>query len=191
MDSAYLLLSEAVELVIERRNCSASEAQTALIRAGLEGRLQASGSTPLNAHRDPAVRARHPIRKSEELRAENWESEIDWNDGRVGWYFSVLIARQSIETLLGNHRHAQSEASLEQASIAEMKREIRTAYASAELAGDKPPNLKQIAKPVQAALRAKGYRASGKQIQELAGADEFKSLRRPAGKTVKSDKKVS
>ena len=46
----------------------------------------------------------------------------------------------------------------------------------------KPPNIKEIIEPVQNALRCKGFDTSGKHIQELAGAEEFKKQRRKPGR---------
>ena len=86
-----LTLIEAVALVKERGDCSEDEAKQALRRAGLDGRLEACGSIPSSAHPDPNIRARHPWRKSEDLRRVDWNGNIDWVEGTVGPYFSVSI----------------------------------------------------------------------------------------------------
>jgi hypothetical protein len=65
---------------------------------------------------------------------------------------------------------------------------ITAAYDAAAAAGDKPPNVNEIIGPVQAQLRAAGYEASGRQIRELAGADQHRKRRRKIGKTVASEK---
>jgi hypothetical protein len=76
-----LSLSEVVALVKERCDCSEDEAKKALRRAGLDGRLRAFGS--------------------KDLRADDWNSNIDWIAETVGSYFSVSIKRASIEEWLG------------------------------------------------------------------------------------------
>jgi hypothetical protein len=60
--------------------------------------------------------------------------------------------------------------------------EIRFAYHHAEITGEKPPNIKEVSRAVQLALEQKGYRASRRQIEKLAEADDFKILRWPPGK---------
>jgi hypothetical protein len=65
---------------------------------------------------------------------------------------------------------------------------IRAEYDQAETEQWKPPNLREIIEPVQEALRAEGFDTSGKHIQELARAEEFKKRRRKPGPTVKSDR---
>jgi hypothetical protein len=183
-----LSLREAVAFVCERRGCSKQEAKEALPRAGLDGRLVASGSIPLSAHPNPVVRKRHPARRREDLRSDDWANGIDWTAGTVGPYSSVLIKRASIEAWLGVPPVAQS-APVKPAPDGAINREIRAEYDRAEAATRKPPNLKEIVQPVQRELLARGLQASGKRIQELAGADEFKMRRRPPGPTVRRDKR--
>jgi hypothetical protein len=62
------------------------------------------------------------------------------------------------------------------------KEAIRAEYRKAEESGNKPPNIKEIVPPVQAALQAEGYKASGKRIQEFASDNEFKRKRLQPGK---------
>jgi hypothetical protein len=66
---------------------------------------------------------------------------------------------------------------------------ISEVYYDAERAGLKPPNLKEIAAPVQKKLSAKGHEASARRIQQVAEADEHKSRRRKPGTTVMSEKR--
>jgi hypothetical protein len=183
-----LSLSEAVALVRERRDCSEDEAKNALRRAGLDGRLEAIGSIPLSAHPNPDVRARHSARKREALRAADWDSDIDWIAGTVGRYFSVTIKRTSIETWLDMGCDAQAIPTLRNATTKMIKDAIRAAYDKADTAKGKPPNLVEIAKVVRADLRATGFHASGKRVQELARDDEFSKRRRPPGVTLMSEK---
>jgi len=64
---------------------------------------------------------------------------------------------------------------------------ITEVYDTAKSTGAKAPNLVEIVKPVQERLRATGYEASGKQIQDLANAKQFEGRRRKPGKTVASE----
>jgi hypothetical protein len=66
---------------------------------------------------------------------------------------------------------------------------IRCAYDAAEAARKKPPNVKELPAAVQPFLRQKGFTASGRRIQQLGDAEEFKMRRRPPGKTVASERR--
>jgi hypothetical protein len=184
-----LSLLEAVALVKERCGCSEDEAKNALRRSGLDGRLGAFGAIPLSAHRDPDVRARHPARKSEDLRPADWNSNVDWITGTVGSYFTVSIKRASIEAWLDTGREAEPSPALRRTSDSKIKATIQVEYDKAETANEKPPNVREIAQRVQKALRLNGLDASLKRIQELAGPEEFKKRRRKPGVTVRSEKR--
>lgn len=80
-------------------------------------------------------------------------------------------------------------APLKPAPDPEIHKAITNAYDSANETGQKPPNLKEIAAPVQAILRNSGYRASGNRIQQLAGDARHNRRRREPGKTVASEKR--
>jgi hypothetical protein len=186
-----LSLLEAVSFVVSRCNCSDDAAKGALRRAGLEGRLRADGSIPLSAHPDPKKRGAHPYKKRQELRPEDWEGQIDWGAGKIGPYSSVLIKTASIEAWLVNVPAATTiEAeTFRSAPDAKIRDAIRTAYNEAEAAGRKAPNVNEIIKPVQEQLRAEGYDASGRRIQDLADNEEFAKRRRKRGVTVASEKR--
>jgi hypothetical protein len=66
---------------------------------------------------------------------------------------------------------------------------IRWAYDTAEHEGRKPPNIKELPAAVRPFLQARGFSASGRQIQRLGEAEEFKRRRRPPGKTVASERR--
>jgi hypothetical protein len=68
------------------------------------------------------------------------------------------------------------------APMAMIIEEIRSAYDRAEATGEKPPNVKEISPVVQHGLRQNGHRASRRQIEKLAEAEEFKCRRWPPGK---------
>jgi hypothetical protein len=80
-------------------------------------------------------------------------------------------------------------ATLKAAPDPEIHKSITTAYDSAEVASEKPPNLREIIEPVQGILSDLGYKASGSQIQKLAGAPQHQARRRLPGKTVASEKR--
>ena len=65
--------------------------------------------------------------------------------------------------------------------------EIRSEYAAAKAAGRKAPNIKEVQAPVQLRLKQKGFLVTKRRIEHLAEHEEFKKLRRPPGKTVKSE----
>jgi hypothetical protein len=81
-------------------------------------------------------------------------------------------------------------APLKPAPDPEIHEAITKAYDSAKKAGEKPPNVKQIAAPVQAILRNAGYQASGNRIQQLASDARHDGRRRKPGKTVASEKRL-
>jgi len=67
--------------------------------------------------------------------------------------------------------------------------EVRRVYDVADKEGKKPPNIREVAKPVQDLLRGNGYKASARQIQEIAERPEFAKRRRPPGKPLKTEKR--
>jgi hypothetical protein len=82
----------------------------------------------------------------------------------------------------------QAGPELRQASADRIHQTIIAVYDAAEQAGQKPPNIKEIAAPVLRQLMATGYTSSGRQIETLAGEDRHKKRRLPAGKTLASEK---
>jgi hypothetical protein len=77
---------------------------------------------------------------------------------------------------------ATQPSRLPNASVAMINDELRLAYDRAEVAGEKPPNVKEVTAVVQLALRQKGFRAKKSQIEKLAEAEEFRRRRWPPGK---------
>jgi hypothetical protein len=184
-----LSLSEAVTLVTDRCDCSEDEAKGALVRAGLDGRLKASASTPLSADPDPVRRAKHPVWTQQELRSDDWNGSIDWTAGTIGpFYFSVVIKRASIEAWLGTRWASQSTLPARKATDVRIREAITAVYDKAGRDGQKPPNVRQIAKPVQEVLGNQGFEASARHIEKLASENPFKARRRPPGATLKSEK---
>src|SRR5262249_22192503 len=78
---------------------------------------------------------------------------------------------------------------LRPASESDIHDAIKAEYDDCDATGRKPPNVKEIGQPVQDRLRAKGRDASERRIQELAGDERYADRRRPAGKTVASERK--
>jgi len=74
------------------------------------------------------------------------------------------------------------------ASDLQIHDEIKAEYDDCEATGRKPPNVKQIGKPVQDRLRTKGLYATKTDIQKLAGDKRYTGLRRLPGKTVASER---
>ena len=65
---------------------------------------------------------------------------------------------------------------------------IRWAYDTAEHEGRKPPNIKELPAAVRPFLQERGFNASGRSIQRLGEAEEFKRRRRRPGKTIASER---
>ena len=78
---------------------------------------------------------------------------------------------------------------LKPASKPMIESEVRRVYDIVDKEGRKPPNIREVAKPAQDLLRGDGYKASAKQIQEIAERPEFAKRRRSTGKTLKSEKR--
>jgi hypothetical protein len=64
---------------------------------------------------------------------------------------------------------------------------IMNVYDLADANGEKPPNIKELPAQVLIHLRAKGYEASGRQIETLGSSPEFKTRRRKPGKTLSGE----
>jgi hypothetical protein len=80
------------------------------------------------------------------------------------------------------------EDELKRAGDNQIDQAIAAEYDAAEMKSSKPPNIKEIVKPVLRRLSEVGYIATGVQIERVAGADRHKKRRRPVGKTVASEK---
>ena len=65
---------------------------------------------------------------------------------------------------------------------------IKCAYDAAEAARRKPPNIKELPAAAQPFLQQKGFSTSGRRIQQLGDAEEFKRRRGPVGKRVASER---
>jgi hypothetical protein len=86
------------------------------------------------------------------------------------------------DAIKGASQPSRSPEQLSLAPEATIRTEIGSAYDHAEANGEKPPNIKEVSRAVQLVLEQKGSRASRRQIEKLAEADEFKLRRWPPGK---------
>jgi hypothetical protein len=80
--------------------------------------------------------------------------------------------------------------SLKLAPDAVIREAITSAYDAMHVAGEKPPNVKELPAAVLPLLEKRGYRASARIIETLGGAAEYKRRRRPPGKTVSSEQRA-
>jgi hypothetical protein len=83
---------------------------------------------------------------------------------------------------------SQSQLKLKPAPDRIVIEAIRCAYDAARDEGRNPPNIKQLAAAVQPILQERGFSTSGRHIQQLGDADEFKRRRRRPGKTIASER---
>jgi hypothetical protein len=81
------------------------------------------------------------------------------------------------------------EPEMRPASDSIIHKTISEVYNDSDRRGLKPPNVKELVKPVQTILRDNGYQSSGRHIQELAQNGRHKSRRRKPGATVASEKR--
>jgi hypothetical protein len=111
--------------------------------------------------------------------------EIDWND-------LLLQGRKLMPSEFDFAQHQDDEVGnddLKSASKTQIDEQILATYDDIEAAAEKPPNVTEIIPLVQQQLRELGYHASGRQIQELAGAYKYKIRRRKVGKTLASERR--
>jgi hypothetical protein len=106
-------------------------------------------------------------------------------------FFRWATARGFPDPTFWKPSNAATSPQLKLTSKQMIKSAIRRVYDIAEREGKKPPNIKEVPKPVQAQLQARGHYASATQIKEIADSPEFKNRRRPPGKTVSSEKRGS
>jgi hypothetical protein len=76
-----------------------------------------------------------------------------------------------------------------QATDEEIDEAIFAIYQIAKVSGSKPPNVRELLRPVIDDLAKRNRRASYDQIMDRAGQSQFLVLRRPPGATLKSEKR--
>jgi hypothetical protein len=104
-------------------------------------------------------------------------------------FFRWTAARGWYPTFWKRRNDEAPSPQLKPASGPMIQDELHRVYDIAAQEGEKPPNINEVAAPVQARLREIGHTASTAQIKGIAERPEFKKRRRPAGKTVKSEKR--
>jgi hypothetical protein len=121
-----------------------------------------------------------------------WSSSITFANVTIHWpkladELQAAGFKIGLETGLRPRRHKKTEPR-RSAPDAEIHKAIKEAYDGAEAIGDKPPNLKEIIRPVQDLLQKNRYEASGRRIQALASDPQHDGRRRKPGVTVASEK---
>jgi hypothetical protein len=76
---------------------------------------------------------------------------------------------------------SEHELDLKKATSAMLRHVISAVYDDAASAGNKPPNIIELAAAVQPRLKEAGYEASGRQIKKIGSEQQFKLRRLPAG----------
>src|SRR5262249_28876737 len=116
----------------------------------------------------------------------------EWSPGfhatklTIDEFFKLIAGRHfPYPTFWKRANHEMASIKLRPAQDRAIADEIRRVYDKAHIKGTKPPNIREVAKPVQAILLKRGYKASERKIQEIADSPEFKQRRRPPGKTLK------
>jgi hypothetical protein len=115
---------------------------------------------------------------------------IEWLLSKPRRKFLVAKSlRQYLQSDLRGKSDLERRDELRQASAKIIHDEITAAYDAAEVAGEKPPNVKEAPDIVLRQLQAKGLTASKRYIEELAGGPEFRGRRRSPGATLRSEKR--
>jgi hypothetical protein len=132
-----------------------------------------------------------------------WSSpNVDWNHS-VAWewlagqtrvYLRIRVNRTSIDRLwpvrAGDETArfevpSEAEPALAPASPTQIKTAMSEVYRAAKARGFKPPNVREIGKPVVELLRRSGVTSTPNHIQELASTPEFAAKRQRPGRTLK------
>jgi hypothetical protein len=133
----------------------------------------------------------------------DWEnSASDYDDGMIAITRDLEVLNDDAfrSLLTGDPTQKQADdCSLEDVTtLSQTKRSapretirtvIREAYDAAAAQGRKPPNINELPAAVLPRLEEKGFCASGRSIQKVGEAKEFKSRRRPPGKTISSEQR--
>jgi hypothetical protein len=134
-------------------------------------------------------RVRHLATVAEAQRDWGWWEKPPWSE------LKLLLVKEAeylawLDQATGTREAVPIEPEPKPKNAPEVKIDqvISSEYELAKQKGLKPPNLKEIIRPVQARLRAEGYYASGRQIQKFAEAEKYRVLRRPPGRTLTADK---
>ena len=97
-------------------------------------------------------------------------------------FFKLIALRDfPYPTFWKRANHEMASIKLRPAQDRVIVDEIRRVYDKARIKGTKPPNINEVAEPVQARLREIGQTASAAQIKKIAEHPEFKNRRRQPG----------
>jgi hypothetical protein len=99
------------------------------------------------------------------------------------------VALQQAPELAINKPKSEEEIALRQAPDLAINKAIEEVYNSAESAGCKPPNIKELPTLVLRLLEKDGYVTSKERIMKLGGSPEFKRRRWKVGRTLKNEKR--
>jgi hypothetical protein len=198
----WLTLPHLVAQIRKAEPCSARAAHKQIRDMLVDGVL-----LPLRwGDRLPETWSREPPQKGQGwLTAEiNWRSGkvLDNDDdgldaeGRAIWqpkWRVLLIHRIPVRDILQQLRSTRENAgSASTENISKMASEamihdtIREVYDEAKKRPGKPPNVKEVVTPVQKILTEKGFRASGRNIERLAGDPRYAADRLKPGERPKS-----
>jgi hypothetical protein len=142
---------------------------------------------------DPLLAMKEGQESFEELETVkvNPRPAIEWLLSKPRRKFLVSESlRQYLQSDLRGKSDLERRDELRQASGKIIHDEIAAAYDAAEVAGEKPPNVKEIQDIVLRRLQGKGLTASKRQIEGYADVPEFKSRRLPPGATLRSKKRT-
>jgi len=126
--SGLLSLAEAGQLVVDATGKDQTSVADALIEAGINGAISATGCLHSSTHRNLARYFAHPVRSDRQnVPAQAWSGPIDWRESRIDRYDLVRINRADIErwlstALLESDIPAQGIESTDTANIAAANR---------------------------------------------------------------------
>ena len=112
---------------------------------------------------------------------------VDWGPTHEAALRKLELSPDCWEPVEAPQEAEPPSDTLKAAPDPEIHKAITAAYDTAEAKSEKPPNLREIIKPVQVILCGQDYTASGRQIQKLAETSQYQSRRRKPGRTVASE----
>jgi hypothetical protein len=123
---------------------------------------------------------------------------LDQNDQPAGTLTArctreVFVRRDDLDRFIAKvsaPAAAPPSIDLRAASEARIRSEITGVYDEADSTGQRPANIKELPKAVALRLKSGGLQASERRIAEIGDEPQFKTRRRPVGKTVASERKA-
>jgi hypothetical protein len=197
--SAWSPFTEARDHVQRTTGCSRRDAQKALVMAAQDSRIASRNSDTgedidakawfrvmfVEGQPSLGVGCDGEIRRVE-LRREDLEKLWPGQTVVLGHAAPVDAASASDDN---NNRVDGVSEDLRPASDPRIHTAITAVYDAAEQAREKPPNIRELPKPVREELRKTGHSASGNQIMRLADDEKHHKRRRKPGKTLLSEKR--